>query len=410
MISIRSFDVIYLSYDEPFAEAYFADLQGKCPKAKHVCGVKGLDAGYRATAEAAGSDFFITIDGDSIVDPAFFELHVDPRMLGSKTVMTWPGRSAVHGLTYGNGAIKLWPRVLVREMQPRQVTSAVDLRYNVTMRSHDLPFHLDRLVPFSTSHHNGTPRHAFRAAFREGVRLTLRDGRSVLRAEGVVGMDAENRKRLLTWCTIGRDVPNGAFSLFAARLGAWLAASDQLDIRSINDYDWFENYWTKQIEARLTSVDRETSAKSPPYSSDLLEKMICDLGEQLRAAFGLRIVELDGPASQAFKSQRHALQPDPIDRHGLMWREGWGVQQDGQEAGDLFEVGALAGVSNAMVNLARALRTGELGKTDYLRSVELLKEARVLGNLFAEDRIIELQHAGFGWGIGRESRTASPSD
>ena len=41
---VAEIPIVFLSYDEPWADEFFADLIGKAPWAKRVHGVKGLDA------------------------------------------------------------------------------------------------------------------------------------------------------------------------------------------------------------------------------------------------------------------------------------------------------------------------------------------------------------------------------
>ena len=49
---INSFDIVFLSYDEPNADKNYADLLNKAPWAKRVHGVKGFDAAHKAAAAA----------------------------------------------------------------------------------------------------------------------------------------------------------------------------------------------------------------------------------------------------------------------------------------------------------------------------------------------------------------------
>jgi hypothetical protein len=64
-------DVVYLSYDEPNAEANYVDLLKKVPWAKRVHGVKGSDAAHKACARLAETERVIVVDGDNVIDPNF---------------------------------------------------------------------------------------------------------------------------------------------------------------------------------------------------------------------------------------------------------------------------------------------------------------------------------------------------
>ena len=72
MIAIKDVDIIFLSYDEPNAEENWADLKKKIPWAKRVHGVEGSDAAHKACADLSDTKHFVTVDGDTIVDPAVY--------------------------------------------------------------------------------------------------------------------------------------------------------------------------------------------------------------------------------------------------------------------------------------------------------------------------------------------------
>ena len=76
-------DIIFLSYDEPNAEENYADLLAKVPWAKRVHGVEGSDAAHKACADLSETENFITIDGDTIIDPKFLEVDLDLNKLNA---------------------------------------------------------------------------------------------------------------------------------------------------------------------------------------------------------------------------------------------------------------------------------------------------------------------------------------
>ena len=104
---ITSFDIIFLSYDEPNADKNFADLCNKAPWAKRVHGVKGFDAAHKAAAAAAETDRFITVDADNIVRDDFLSIELDMTKINRHDVISWAGKNVVNGLVYGNGGLKL---------------------------------------------------------------------------------------------------------------------------------------------------------------------------------------------------------------------------------------------------------------------------------------------------------------
>ena len=71
MIDVADLDCIYLSYDEPKKEEFWVKIRNMVPWAKRVHGVKGFDNAHKAAAETASTDFFISVDGDNIIDESF---------------------------------------------------------------------------------------------------------------------------------------------------------------------------------------------------------------------------------------------------------------------------------------------------------------------------------------------------
>ena len=119
---IADIDFIFLSFDEPNAEKNFADLKKKVPWAKRVHGVYGFDAAHKACADASDTDRFITVDGDTIIEPDFTKVIVDLPSLGVDNTyqFSWCGRIDLNGLQYGNGSLKCWTKDFVRQMKTHE--------------------------------------------------------------------------------------------------------------------------------------------------------------------------------------------------------------------------------------------------------------------------------------------------
>ena len=121
-IKVIEQDIIFLSYDEPNAEKNYADLLKKVPWAKRVHGVKGSDAAHKACAAHSETEYFVTVDADNIIDPAFLELEIDLEKLGltPNHVFSWTGKVHVNHLMYGNGGLKMWTRKFVNNMRTHE--------------------------------------------------------------------------------------------------------------------------------------------------------------------------------------------------------------------------------------------------------------------------------------------------
>jgi len=98
-IDVADLDCIYLSYDEPNREEFWAKIKNMVPWAKRVDGVKGSDAAHKAAARASDTDRFVLIDGDNIPNGTFFnQTLVLPTPEHEKAVFRWRARNHINGL------------------------------------------------------------------------------------------------------------------------------------------------------------------------------------------------------------------------------------------------------------------------------------------------------------------------
>ena len=100
---VTELDIFYISYDEPNCEEHWADLLNKVPWAKRVHGVKGFDAAHKECANQAETERFITVDGDNIVMPDFFEQALDFPETDhdgndiAESIFSWNGKNILNG-------------------------------------------------------------------------------------------------------------------------------------------------------------------------------------------------------------------------------------------------------------------------------------------------------------------------
>jgi len=284
MIKIIEQDIIFLSYDEPNAEKNYADLCNKVPWAKRIHGVKGSDAAHKACAALSETEYFVTVDADNIVDPKFLEVEIDLSALGLsiENVFSWCGRVNVNGLMYGNGGLKLWTRKFVNEMKTHENSDPTDLKGKVEFCFDDRYYQFNE--NYSESFTNATPFQAWRAGFREGVKMSLDQGAKV---ENLRTIWWQNYHRLLIWASVGADVENGIWSIMGAREGCYKTMCTDWDYGQVRDFDWLTEYWNSSHE----QADPEE-----------MTKYINFLGKELKDKCGLEIANLDGAGSKFFKT------------------------------------------------------------------------------------------------------------
>jgi|TARA_B110000914_G_scaffold40432_1_gene33828 hypothetical protein len=279
-------DIIFLSYDEPNAEKNYADLLSKVPWAKRVHGVEGSDAAHKACAAISETENFITIDGDTIIDPKFLQVELDLDELGAtpEHQFSWAGKIDINGLKYGNGSIKMWTRDFVNNMQTHENSDGSD-ETNIEFCYFDKYLQLNE--NYSTSIISSTPQQAWRAGFREGVKMSLNRGKVV---DDLKTIWWQNYNRLLIWTMIGADVENGLWAMYGAREGTYMTMCTDWDHVQVRDFTWLNEYWNKTISVHI--------------NDDNLLDSINRLGASLIDELEIPIAEnpLDAQQSSFFKS------------------------------------------------------------------------------------------------------------
>ena len=250
---VIDYDIIYLSYDEPNAEENYADLCSKVPWAKRVHGVEGSDAAHKACANLSETDRFITIDGDNRIDENFLnqELDFSEHEHLESSVISWVAKNQINGLMYGNGGIKCWPKNFVLNMKthenadPNNKQAQVDFCWDVK--------YIQMNGCYSTIYNNATAHQAWRAGFREGVKMALDRGTKVADAEALRKSHWKNLHRLYIWTMVGADVQHGIWAIYGARAGLYKTMCTDWDYVNVRDFEYLNNLW-KQTEAEFDSA------------------------------------------------------------------------------------------------------------------------------------------------------------
>lgn len=283
-IKVIDQDIIFLSYDEPNAEKNYADLLTKAPWAKRVHGVKGSDAAHKACAALSETEYFVTVDADNIVDPKFLEVEVDLDALGldNSYVFSWCGRVHVNNLEYGNGGLKMWTRKFVNDMRTHENSVEGDERGKVEFCFDDKYYQFND--NFSESFTNGSDFQAWRAGFREGVKMSLNQGS---KTDNLREVWWQNYQRLIIWCSVGADVKNGMWSILGAREGCYLTNCTEWDYANVRDFEYLTAHWEKHHE------NAEPEA---------ITAYLNFLGKELQERCKLEIANLDPAGSKFFKA------------------------------------------------------------------------------------------------------------
>jgi hypothetical protein len=268
---IADLDCIYLSYDEPLKEEFWVKIRNIIPWAKRVDGVKGSDAAHKAAAEASDTERFILIDGDNLPDEEFFNLTLEfPDDQWSRAVLRWRARNHINGLMYGNGGLSSWTREFVLNMKTHENTDGRD--ETVVEFCFD-PLYWPMHDCYSTTFPNGSAKHAWRAGFREGVKMCLNQGRKPTVGEFRDAVYRRNMDNLSIWHNVGDDVEHGIWAVLGSRMGTHMTMLGDWDYRNVQSFDALERLW--EAEQFVDPYEAaETYAKSLYTQLDLAMNLL----------------------------------------------------------------------------------------------------------------------------------------
>jgi hypothetical protein len=157
---------------------------------------------------------------------------------------------------------------------------------------------------YSTTYPNGSPFQAWRAGFREGVKMCLDRGTKPSITEFEKRVHHRNYDHLSIWHNVGRDVENGTWAMYGARLGTYYTMLDpNWDYRQVQDFDYLKQLWDATMSAEL--------------QAGTVEPLLHTLGMDLKTRLGLPIVELDAEQSKFFKHHYKSK----FKNRGIMARE-----------------------------------------------------------------------------------------
>ena len=223
-------DVVFISYNESFADKNYKTLLKTCPEAKRVHGIKGIHQAHIEAARQVNTPMFWVVDADAeLVDDFNFDYYVPKH--DRDIVHVWKSRNLINGLEYGNGGVKLLPTnlTLAVDVNSPDMTTSISKKFkSMPLVSNITAFNVD---PFTT----------WRSAFRECVKLSSRT---------IIGqVNDETQQRLDVWCTVGADKLFGDYAISGATAGRKYGTTHKDDIaalKHINDYMWLE----EQFNAR----------------------------------------------------------------------------------------------------------------------------------------------------------------
>ena len=278
-VRVSDLDFVFISYAEPNKEENWADLKNKVPWAKRVDGVKGFDSAHKVAAEKAETDFFISVDGDNILDESFLLQTLDWTKTNRQAVHRWRAKNNVNGLLYGNGGIVGWPKKTCLNMKTHE--NAVDKKAEIDFCWSVAHENLHNC--YSTTNINSSPCQAWIAGYREGVKMSLEQGTHIQPSEFRSKIWPRNLRVLTTWMTVGADVEYGKYAILGARMGCYSTTIDSGNWKQISDMDTMIDFYDNSVVDAMVDDD------------------IMLYGESIRKQLDIPVANLDEHQSKFFK-------------------------------------------------------------------------------------------------------------
>ena len=156
---------------------------------------------------------------------------------------------------YGNGSLKMWTKEFVKNMKTHENTDGAD-ETSIEFCYFDNYYQLNE--NYSTSIITSTPQQAWRAGFREGVKMSLDRGKPV---EDINTLWWQNKHRLYIWQMVGCDVPNGIWAVYGARLGTYMNMLTEWDHTQTRDFTYLNNLWKEHENVEVAEECKEIGKK-----------------------------------------------------------------------------------------------------------------------------------------------------
>ena len=217
----NSYDIIFISYNEPNADKNYEDLLKIAPYAKRVHGVKGIHQAHIAAANKSDTDMFFVVDGDArILDSFSFNYQV--AHWNRNTVHVWHSINPINGLVYGYGGVKLLPKNLTLNMDVNSVDMSTSISKNFKVIDK-----ISNVTAFDTD-----PFNTWKSAFRECAKLASK----IINRQD----NDETETNLKIWTSVGEYKEFGEYAIKGAKAGKEFGFSNKSDLSLINDFEWLE--------------------------------------------------------------------------------------------------------------------------------------------------------------------------
>lgn len=241
------YDIFFLSYKESNKEKHWYQLKKRFPQSRRVCGLKGIGLAHQTCSQLSKTSFFFVVNADNeILKDFHFEINHPLK----KAVYVYRSINPCKNLIYGFGAVKLFPKnTNFLFSHSIDVSSSLKVPYQV----------LPEIA--SVTHFNSSPLEAWRGAFRECAKLSSQCIHQQKSKESLSRLNLWNFKSLNTNLKKNLSAYKNNHHQYYVDLGAYQGRQygekykhSKTRILKINDFDWLESFFNKNIKNKKTST------------------------------------------------------------------------------------------------------------------------------------------------------------
>jgi hypothetical protein len=222
-------DIVFISYDEPDADANWAVLHERFPRALRVHGIAGMERALEVAADVATTPWYYAVFAKTRLYEEFDFSFVPDYMQQPKHYI-FNSRNTVNGLEYGHMGIIMYNSAGIRKINR---AGEFGLDYTMSFPHESIPL-LSCYGSFDQ-----TPYHTWRTAFREAGKLAYFE---------TVKPTIDGVYRLDVWCTQATG-PYADWSLTGARDGVEFVNASNHELATIKRafrWEWLRRYFVKK--------------------------------------------------------------------------------------------------------------------------------------------------------------------
>jgi hypothetical protein len=218
-------DIIFISYDEPNADANWAILSSKYPHARRLHGVEGMEKALLRAAEMSTTDWYYAVFAKTELHPDF-DFSYSPDLFQEPKHYIFHAENPLNGLRYGHMGVVLYNCGLVKGI--------TEFGIDYTMSSPHA------VVPITSAiaKFNSNPYQTWRTAFREAGKLAqFCDEKN----------NVENSYRLSIWTGEAEGL-HSEWCLQGARDGVMFYEANKenkTQLKNAFNWVWLRNYFTE---------------------------------------------------------------------------------------------------------------------------------------------------------------------